>query len=365
MVLQIVSSILTSAGTPLQLTPLASFYAGLTTFFAEILAFIPNLIAALIILLIGYLIVRAVVKVLGITMQRTNLDRHVGNTNLGKAIEKSGHPMSNIVLTTVKWLLYLIVIVYAISALGIPPLTASMLGVLGWIPDLIAVVIIVFVGALVASWVGKGIENTLPKYGVGGGRIIGLAVELLIYLIVFNFAMIQIGFAQGIIFTITTALSWGFAAALAIGFGVAIALALREILPPMVSGSTTIASTLKEGQQISIEGIPNLGNGGGGRVSGTVRSVGMFNTVLQQGKNGGAKGFLVLPNNLLMDKPITIESGEEPIPFEHNVRGRVSDLHERFEQQAGEGKQNNPNTLESRSTGGKYSVYDSEKDTGR
>lgn len=213
---------------------LAGIQAGLNTFFLEIIAFLPNLIAALIILLVGYIIVRVVMKALGFGFQRANFERHIGHTRLGQTVEKSGHTLTNIVLTTVKWILYLIVIVYAISALGIATLTATMNGVLAWIPNLAAVAIIVFVGALVASWIGSMIENTLPKYGVSGGRLIGLAVELLIYAVVFNFALLQIGFAQGILFTITTALAWGMAAAFAIGFGVALAYALREVIPPMV-----------------------------------------------------------------------------------------------------------------------------------
>jgi len=314
----------------LQVAPLLSgFYSALTAFLTSIFLFIPNLIAFLIILLVGYLIVRAVVRALNYGFRRSNLDRRISRTNLGQTIERSGHSLTNIVVTTIKWLLYLIVVVYAVSALSIAPLTASMLGILGWIPNLIAVIIIVFAGALIASFVGKGIENTLPRYGVGGGRIIGLAVELLIYVIVFNFALIQIGFGQGILFMITTAVSWGLAAALAIGLGVAIAYALRGVIPPMISGATTISGTLKEGHKVTIQGIPNPS--GSDRVSGTVRSVGMFSTVVENERGG----FMVLPNSLLTDKPIMVEGGtaEPPVPAEKSLQKRMNDINEKFEDQ--------------------------------
>ncbi|MGI0092377.1 MAG: mechanosensitive ion channel family protein [Nitrososphaerales archaeon] len=326
------SEIILTHQSSLASAPIAnSFYAGLTTFFSQVAVFIPNLIAFFIILIVGYLIVRAGVTALNFGLRKSNLETHIGHTNLGQTVAKSGHSLTHIVVTVAKWVLYLIVVVYAISALGIPALTASMLGVLGWIPDLIAVIIIVFVGALAASWIGKQIENTLPRYGVGGGRIIGLVVELLIYAVVFNFALIQIRFGEGILYTITTALAWGLAAALAIGFGVAIAYSLRAVLPPMVSGSTTIASTLKEGQQISIDGIPNSGNGG--RISGIVRSVGMFNTIIQEQPNGA---FLVLPNNLLMDKPIRVQSGVEPKVLEDGMKDSMTEINEKYERQQGE-----------------------------
>jgi Conserved TM helix len=302
---------------------------GISSFLTQVFLFLPNLIAALVILLVGYLIVRVITKTLGWGMNRANLERHIGQTRLGQAVEKSGHTITQITVSVVKWILLLTVIVYAISALSIAALTASMLGILAWIPNLIGVAIIIFAGLLVGSWIGKGIENILPKYGIGGGRIVGIVVELLIYLFVFNLAIIQLGVGQGIIFVATTALSWGLAAALAIGFGGALLYALKEVLPSMVSGTTTIASTLKPGQTITIEGI---GNGSEGPMKGKVTSVGMFNTILErQGDGQAGRGFVILPNNLLAGKPIFVEGGEAPRPFEHGVKDRVSELHEKFE----------------------------------
>lgn len=187
----------------------ASFSAALATLLTEFVLFIPRIVEALIILLVGYIIVSVVIKVLRFTLQKVNLERHLGQTNLGKTVEKSGQTITNIALTVVKWLLLLVVIVYAVSVLSIAPLTISMLAILAWLPDLAGAIIIIFVGALIASYVGKAIANTLPRYGVGGARIIALAVELLIYALVINFAMIQIGFGQGIIYTASTALSSG------------------------------------------------------------------------------------------------------------------------------------------------------------
>lgn len=322
----------------------ATWYAGLqvgiATFLTSIFAFLPNLIAFVIILLVGYLIVRAFVKAIDWGMKRVNLETHMGHTRVGQAVERSGHSFTDIVVTTVKWVFYFIVIVYAISALGIPPLTASMQAILGWIPNLIGVAVILFAGLLIGSWIGKGLENGLPRYGVQGGRIIGMVVELMIYLFVFNLALTQIGIAQGILFVLNTALSWGLAAALAVGLGSALFYGLREVIPGIVSGSTTIASTLKPGQTVTIEGMPNVGQGDGGRLSGEVSSVGMFNTVLR--RRGG--GYYVVPNDLLVDKTLIVESGEEPRPFEHGMRDRMSDLNSKFQDHMDDMKQQEPQT---------------------
>jgi Conserved TM helix len=299
-----------------------------TAFLTEVSAFIPNVVGAAIVLLVGYLVVRAAVGALRVGMRRAKLEGRINETGLGRAIERSGSSLSNIVVLTVKWILYLVVVAYAVIALGVSALTASMLGVLAWIPNLVGVAIIVFVGALAASYVGKALETALPRYGVTGGRIIGLVVEFLIYALVFDFALIQIGFGAGIIYTMTTAFAWGLAAAMAIGFGVSIAYALRGVMTSMLTGATTLVGALKEGQRISVEGIQGAGNDAG-RVTGTVRSVGMFSTVLQRDGNGN--GFLIVPNGMLMDKPISVEGDEVPRLVEEKIRDRMSNFNRRYE----------------------------------
>ncbi len=306
-----------------------------TTFLTGIFAFIPNLIGALITLVVGYVIIRVVVKGLKVGFQKVDIDRPIEKTDVGKFLERSGRTFSSLIVGAVRAVLWIIVAVYTISVLSIPALTASMEGILAWIPNLVGAAIIVVAGALIASFAGKAIGDTLWQYGVSGARILGTAVKLLIYALVFDFAMIQLGFGQGIIYTATAALSWGLAAALAIGLGVPIAYSLKGVMTSMASGATTIASTLKEGQQVTIDGIENGGDRG--RVSGTIRSVGMFNTVIENGSNGGAPSFLILPNSLLMDKPILVSGTECPQLWDHKMRGSMADLDNKFDEHHGSG----------------------------
>jgi hypothetical protein len=314
-----------------------AFSSAFTTFLTQIFAFIPNLIGALVTLVVGYVIIKVAVKGLGIGMKKSNVDEHLGRTEVGQFIERSGQTFSGLTTSIVRGLLWLIVAVYAITVLGIAPLTTSMLSILAWLPDLVGAGIIVFAGVLIASYAGKAISNALSRYGVGGGTIVGLAVKLLIYALVINFALIQLGFGQGILYTTSTALSWGLAAAIAMGLGIPIAYSLKEVMPPMFTGATTVASTLKEGQQVSIEGIPNTGYDGG-KISGTIRAVGMFNTIIERPSNGRAGGFVILPNKQLMDRPIFVEGGEAPTPWEHGIRKNVTSFEAQQRVASGDGE---------------------------
>ena len=76
---------------------------------------------------------------------------------------------------------------------------------------------------------------------------------------------------------------------------------------------------------------------------GRISSVGMFNTILEKEGNGKAgRTFIILPNQLLADKAITVEGGETPQPFEHGMKDRMLDFHDKFqEQMAGQQSPNN------------------------
>jgi len=311
----------------------ASAAAAFTTFLTDIFNAVPNIIAALLTLLIGYLIVRVVVGGVKFGMTRANVDRYVAPTEVGQFLARTGQTFTGLIVGMVKWLLIIVVAIYAVSVLAIPALTASMLAILSWIPDLVGAAIIVVVGALIASFAGRVIGDNLPALGVGGGRLVGLAVKLIIYALVFDFALIQLGLGQGILYTMTTAMIWGLAAALAVGIGVPMAFSLRGVMTSMASGATTIQSTLREGQHITVEGIDNAGDHG--RVSGTVRSVGMFNTIVEDGD--GRRGYLILPNSMLVDRPISVDGGEPPDLFDRRVQRSVSQADRRVNTEPPEG----------------------------
>jgi len=62
----------------------------------------------------------------------------------------------------------------------------------------------------------------------------------------------------------------------------------------------------------------------------------MFNTVVETQTQAG-RGFFVVPNELLVDKPVFVQ-GEAPQLFDEGLRQRASELNQRFESASGNGE---------------------------
>jgi small-conductance mechanosensitive channel len=182
-----------------------------------------------------------------------------------------------------------------------------------WIPNVVAFIIILVIGALIADFVGRWMQRELPTRGVVGGKAIALVATGILYAIVLVVATTQLQIGEAILNSVISALIWGMAAAIAIGVGVGLAYGLREAFPAMIRGTTQIQPTLKQGQRVTIGGV----------TTGTVQEAGSFSVILKndQGKT------IVIPTKNILDKEIVIESGPAPATQEKAVeenRGAAS-----------------------------------------
>src|SRR6187431_3152849 len=225
----------------------------LNEFFAQAVALIPRIIAAGIILLIGYIIGRAVGWVISKVLEKMNLEDTISKTGVGQAVSRSGWSMSRIISTAAKWFIYIFFITAAVDALQFTSLSQALQSIWLWIPNLIAFIIIIVIGSIIADFVGNWAQKELPARGVPGGKAIGLGAKGILYAIIFVTAITQLQIGAGILNMVITALVWGIAAAIAIGLGIALANALKDILPGVVHSTTNIHSTLKPGQKIRLE----------------------------------------------------------------------------------------------------------------
>jgi len=144
------------------------------------LGFIPNLIGFLVILLVGYLIARVVKGVITKVLQKAKLDHALHSGQSGEYVEKisPGASPSALIGGVVFWLIFLFVLSAAIGALKIPAVTAFMNTVLGYLPNVIAAVIIFVLAGAIATAVGGAAAKLMGDTPTG--KVIGTAVPALI-----------------------------------------------------------------------------------------------------------------------------------------------------------------------------------------
>ena len=268
----------------------------------------PKIVAALILLGIGLLIGRIIGWIVRKVAEKMNLDRYWSRTGIGESVSRAGWNLTRIISVAARWFVYLFFISAAVNVLEFTQLSQAINDVWLWIPNVVAFIIILVIGALIADFVGRWMQRELPARGVVGGKAIGFVATGILYAIVLVVATTQLQIGEAILNSVISALIWGMAAAIAIGVGVGLAYALREAFPAMISGTTQIQPTLRTGQRITI-------GGAGGGTTGTVQEAGSFSIILKddQGKT------IVIPTKNILDKEIVIESGPAPATQEKAV----------------------------------------------
>jgi hypothetical protein len=269
----------------------------------------PKIIAALILLGIGLLVGRIVGWVVKKVTEKMNVDSHWNRTSIGESVSRSGWSLSKIISTAARWFVYLFFISAAVNVLQFQQLSEAINAVWLWIPNVIAFIIVLGVGAIIADFVGRWMQRELPARGVVGGKAIGLAATGILYAIVFAVATAQLRIGEVILNSVISALVWGIAAAIAIGVGVGLAYALRDTFPAMIRGSTQIQPTLKQGQKVTID-----------RRTGTVEEAGAFSIILKD-DDGNT---IVIPTKNIIDKEIVIESGPKPETQEKRLENQTA-----------------------------------------
>lgn len=257
----------------------------------------PRIVAALILLGIGLLAGRVIGWVVRKVAEKMKVDNYWNRTGIGQSVSRAGWNLTRIVSVAARWFVYLFFISAAVNVLQFAQLSEAINSVWLWIPNVVAFIVVLVVGAIIADFVGRWMQRELPARGVVGGKAIGVAATGILYAIALVVATTQLGIGETILSSVISALVWGLAAAMAIGVGVGLAYALRETFPAMIKGSTQIQPAIKPGQRVTLDGH-----------AGTVQQVGSFNIILknEQGKT------IVIPTKNIVDKEIVIESGPAP-----------------------------------------------------
>src|SRR5205807_9550864 len=124
----------------------------------SLIAFIPNIIGFLVILVVGYLIARVVKTVVAKLLEKVGVDSALHDSQAGQYVERvspGAHP-SRLIGAVAFWFIFIYAIAAAIGALKIPALTNFMANVQNYPPDVVAAVLIFAIGSGLAGAAGGG-----------------------------------------------------------------------------------------------------------------------------------------------------------------------------------------------------------------
>src|SRR5918992_1704727 len=132
-----------------------------TTALQNLIGFLPALIGAILVLVIGWIISGLLATLVEKALKTIGFERAAQTTGISGFIQQAGSDWtaSRIVAEIVKWFIRLIAIQAAASILGLTQISSAINAVLLWLPNLVVAIVIIVVAALIANFVagiGRG-----------------------------------------------------------------------------------------------------------------------------------------------------------------------------------------------------------------
>ncbi len=187
--------------------------SGLTT----VANFVPKLVMFLVILIIGWLIAKALAKAANAVLERVGFDRAVERGGVKKALAQSKYDASDVVGKLIYYVLFLFVLQLAFGLFGPNPISDLLQQVIAFLPSVIVAIIIIVVAAAIAKAVNELISNTLG--GLSYGRMLANIASAFILGLGIIAALNQVGVATTVTTPVLVAVLATIAGILIVGVG--------------------------------------------------------------------------------------------------------------------------------------------------
>jgi small-conductance mechanosensitive channel len=257
----------------------------------ELGAFIPRLAGALALLLIGLLIARLIARVLLHVLQAAGLDRFAENAGVVTVLERSGlgRSLAALIARAVRVGLAILVIVAALSLLGLQFLSPALNQAILALPRLFIAALLVLAGAVVAGAARERADRLTYQLAlpVPLGQIAQIAMLAIFGII----AAAEIGISTFVLVIVIGVLLAAVAGTFTLAFG----LGSREVASALSAGRY-LRHDYRVGQEIAFGGVR-------GRIS----RIHSTSTTLDAGEGRSIR----VPNHLLLAEVVTVYGEEE------------------------------------------------------
>ena len=190
------------------------------------LSYIPQLIGAIVILVIGYVIARVLQAVVGRVLQGIGFDGWMERGGIKQFFDRAQtrETPATVLGRLVFWFVFIIAITMAADALGIPQVSVVLAQLIAYIPSIIAAILILILAALLANFV-----SGIVRGATGSGLLASVAQYAIIVYAAFA-ALTQLGIAVQLTANTFLIVLGAVALAAAIAFGIGGREVARDIL---------------------------------------------------------------------------------------------------------------------------------------
>lgn len=196
------------------------------------LSFVPILIGAIIVFVIGWFISVGVGKLIAEILTRIKFNKIFEKAGWKEALAKAELKVnpSEFIGAICKWILIIVFLLAAVEILGFVQFAIFLKSVLSWLPNLIVAVAIFVVAVILADILEKIVRATVKKIEIRYVEFLGAVVKWAIYVFAALAILIQLGVTPTIINTLVV----GFVGMIALAFGLAFGLGGKDAAAKLI-----------------------------------------------------------------------------------------------------------------------------------
>lgn len=185
------------------------------------IGFVPTLIGALLVFLLGLIIASILGKIVERIIRAMRVDQAIERISIGERLKEHGIDItfSEFLGKLVQWFLALVFLMAATDILGLVQVTDFLNSVLLYLPNIVVATIILSIAFLLGSLVYTIVRSSTRAAGVMNAGVLATIIRWAIVVFGLLAALIQLGIATSLVNTIFIGLISAISLAMGLAFG--------------------------------------------------------------------------------------------------------------------------------------------------
>jgi hypothetical protein len=188
---------------------------------AKIMAYLPLLLGALLILIVGWIIARIIRSMVNGVLKVARFDALADKAGISEVLRKGDIKTTarEVVSSLVYWLIIIMVLVMAANALGLPKASDILSSLFAYVPKVIAALLVLVVAMFLANLVSGIVQIAAANAHLPKPDLLAKISRWAIIIFAVTISLAQLGIAALLVTTTFNIILGGIVLALALAFG--------------------------------------------------------------------------------------------------------------------------------------------------
>ena len=200
----------------------------------SVVAWTPRIAVGIVLFIVAIVVAKLVERVLRGVLTRLKFDALVSKVGIDQAIQKIGirQSINQFVPRLVYFLLLILFARTGADALGLTPISSAIASFMGYLPNIVAALLILVLGSAASQFAGRAVEEAAMNSGIDFAPALGKAVSAVLLFVLGIMAITQLKIETEFVQLFAGAVL----AAGALAFGISFGLGSREITRNILAG---------------------------------------------------------------------------------------------------------------------------------